>query len=89
MGFLELAPANLILSALKRSEDGSGLVARVFNPTEQPMDSLLTCFRPIQKAELITLEEKREKRLTPDGNEVRLHVEPKQIRTVKLVLGSS
>jgi 2-O-(6-phospho-alpha-D-mannosyl)-D-glycerate hydrolase len=87
LGFLELAPANLILSALKRAEDGSGLVARVFNPTEQPVEGVVTCFRPIEKAELVSLEEKREKKLTPSGNELRLHVEPKQIRTVRLVLG--
>ena len=39
--FVEVTPDTVILSAIKKAENGSGLVARVFNPTEKKIGARL------------------------------------------------
>jgi len=84
--FLEIQPANLVLSALKRSEDGDALVVRVFNPTEAPLDGALTFFRKVESAERLSLEEQPLESLKKRGNRIRLTVDPKKIATLKVRL---
>jgi alpha-mannosidase len=86
--FLEIAPTNLVLSALKLSEDGTSLVVRVFNPTESQLESRITCFGTIKAAELISLEETSLGSCEPQGNAVRFVAAPKKIVTIRLRLES-
>ena len=83
-GFLELEPAQLVLSAVKRSEDGEALVVRLFNPTSKPMKGTLTFGENVAAAELITLEEIPLKTVKAEGCSVRLAVGAKKIVTVKI-----
>ncbi|MCC6487854.1 MAG: hypothetical protein IT364_10175 [Candidatus Hydrogenedentes bacterium] len=87
LSFLEISPANLVMSALKRSEDGKGLVLRLFNPTEKRIEGAVKCFRRVRAAELVTLEEKRVRTLKVKGASVKLRVDSRKIVTLRLSLG--
>ena len=86
MSFVEVAPTNLVMSALKRSEDGEAVVLRLHNPTEKRIEGTVTCFRRIRSAELVTLEEKPIRKLKVDGSSVKLRVDTRKIVTLKLIL---
>ncbi len=83
--FLEVAPSGLVLSALKRAEDGKGLVVRLFNPTEKEIRGKVTCGATLKSAEELSLEEKRVAVLKPAGRSVAVRVKPKKIVTLRLV----
>jgi len=83
-GFLSLEPANLILSAVKRAEDGEGLVVRLFNPTGAHICGRLTLDRSVASAAALTLEETQPEPLATDGKSVTVEAAPKQIATVSV-----
>ena len=83
---LEIAPANLSLSALKQSEDGAAVVLRLHNATEEAIQGKITLFRKIKSAELLTLEEKPLKEVKPSGSSLDIEVGSRKIVTVKLML---
>jgi alpha-mannosidase len=85
-GFLSIEPANLVVSAVKRAEDGKGLVLRVFNPTGKPVNAVVKFDRKIRAAEEITLEELPLRKLTPRGAVLKLDVAAKKIVTLKVRL---
>ena len=82
--FLRIEPANLVLSALKQSEDGEAMIARVFNPTAKPLEGTLKFFHRVAAAEIVTLEEEPVETLQTQGKSIRLHIGAKKILTVKL-----
>lgn len=85
LSFLTLAPEALILSAVKRSEDGHSLVVRFYNPTPHRLEATLTPFQPVQSAQLVNLNEEPQAELTVDlTGRVSLPVAGKQVRTVAL-----
>jgi alpha-mannosidase len=86
--FLSVEPANLVVSALKRSEDGRGLILRLFNPTNKAITGKVTAFRPIRSAHLLTLEEKPQHKLPVKRNSLTLKVAKKKIVTLILVLST-
>jgi 2-O-(6-phospho-alpha-D-mannosyl)-D-glycerate hydrolase len=81
-----VGPRNLVLSALKRAEDGKGLVARVYNPSEKCIEGMLKCFKTIASAERLTLEETSPETLETSGESVKFAVGAKKIVTLRLVL---
>ena len=83
-GFLKLEPANLLLSALKQSEDGEAVVLRIYNPTEKRTDGAITCAWPLRSAELITLEEEPVRELEIDEGTIKLRAESRKILTIRL-----
>ena len=84
--FLQIEPANLVLSAVKQSESGQGLVVRVFNPTSERIEGKLTFFKPIGTAHSMNLEEKRGESLSVQGNTLPLAVDKKKIVTVEIAI---
>ncbi|MCR4438083.1 MAG: glycoside hydrolase family 38 C-terminal domain-containing protein [bacterium] len=58
LSFLDIQPATLVLSAVKRSSRTDGLIVRVFNPTEEEVKGTITFWRPVRKAQLVKLNEK-------------------------------
>jgi alpha-mannosidase len=56
-GWVELAPDELVLSALKPSECGAGFVARVLNPTDRAVDARLRVAVPFDRAAAVRLDE--------------------------------
>ena len=54
---LGLEGGPLVLSALKESEDGSGIIVRVYNPGPAGVEGVLRCARPVKKALIVNLNE--------------------------------
>ena len=82
--FLQIEPANVVLSALKRSEDGKGVVIRVFNPTSAQIDGTLKFGATPRTVEQIDLEEKPVSGLSAKDKSVAISLAPKKIVTVKV-----
>jgi alpha-mannosidase len=82
--FLAVEPANLILSAVKRAEDGAGLVVRVYNPTPREVAGVIRFGRAVQSAQWVSLEEEVVETLTA-GDDVAVILGPKKIGTLKVV----
>jgi alpha-mannosidase len=94
-----LAPPELVLSALKPAEDDDGIVVRVLNPTDAPIDGELRVDLPLRTARSVRLDETAGSgdaiaeggNGTGDGGDVtfvdqtvRLTVGPHQLRSVRL-----
>jgi alpha-mannosidase len=85
--FLKIEPGRAWLSALKQSEDGSGLVLRIFNPTGNNRVERVTLGlgRRIARAWLTNLNEERQNELSVvNGSALDLEIPPKKIVTVLL-----
>ena len=84
--FLALDGGPLVLSALKESEDGTGIIVRVSNPGPSPVDGTVRCARPVKKVLLVNLNEEvtgeAEYRADPRGASIPLHVPPCGIITL-------
>ena len=83
-GFLWVQPSRLAVTALKWSEDGEGVVVRVFNPSAKPAKASLTAGVKLAGAALVTLEEELVELLKVKGTSVDFAVGRKQICSVKL-----
>jgi mannosylglycerate hydrolase len=84
LGFLQVAPEKLCMSALKAAEEGAGVILRLFNPTQATLEGRITVMAPITAAAEVTLEEHPEKTLQPEGNRLHIRVPPKKIVTLCL-----
>ncbi len=84
LSFLEIRPYNLILSALKKAEEGEEVILRFFETTGEPTEAEVKFFRPIQQAWLANLLEEKEAELGVEGNLIRLSVKPFEIVTLRL-----
>jgi alpha-mannosidase len=54
---LGLEGGPLVLSAVKESEDGTGIIVRVYNPGPAAVEGVLRCARPVKKALFVNLNE--------------------------------
>lgn len=83
--FLEIVSEDLILSAVKRSEDGRLLVVRCFNPTEERLEAELHIYRDLADAWYLDLEENLLGKCPLNGKRsVRILAGPKKIVTIGL-----
>ena len=57
-GLVSLEPRHLVLSALKPSEDGSGIVIRLLNPGAEPARAVLSLGFDFEDARSLRLDEK-------------------------------
>jgi alpha-mannosidase len=55
--FVHVAPASLVVSAIKRSERGDGLIVRVYNPLSEPVRAEVILARPFTDVSLVNLNE--------------------------------
>ena len=81
---LEVSPARLALSAVKRAEDGRGLTFRVYNPSGEPVEGAVTFAEPVTRARLVTLEELDAGEAKCEGARIELAVPAKKIVTVQV-----
>jgi alpha-mannosidase len=84
LSFFEVQPGILQLSAVKQAEDGKRLVIRLWNPTGQPIEASLQCFRPLRAAHSLTLAEEPGAKLRVRKGCVRFLAGAKQIVTLGL-----
>ncbi|MFH1737932.1 MAG: glycoside hydrolase family 38 C-terminal domain-containing protein, partial [bacterium] len=84
LSFLSIKPESLILSALKRGERTDEVVIRLFNPTGKTVRGAIRCFRPIQSARLLNLNEEPIKKLPVNKDSLNISVPKKKILTIGL-----
>jgi len=85
--FLALTSKEDILqvSAIKRAEDGRGVVLRIFNPSEERLEGEIFSYYNLRRVYLVNLEEKiKEEVKAFRENRFKLEVKPKEIVTLKL-----
>lgn len=81
---LELEPPELVLSALKIAEVGDGVVARVYNTSDEPVVGRLRFSSPSRNAQMVDLNEEPAGPAEVEGSWVSIVARPSQILTVKL-----
>ena len=85
LSFMELEPSALVFSGIKQAENGKGVIIRLFNPTDKAVKGSLKFFKPIKKAQLVSLEEIPEKEIKlTDSKTIPLNVAKKKIVTIEL-----
>jgi alpha-mannosidase len=80
----ELDSDHVIIEAVKRSEDGRGVVVRMYEAHRCRGAATLRSHWPIRRAELVNLLEQRVERLDVNDDGVRMEFRPFEIKTVKL-----
>ncbi|MBN1656684.1 MAG: glycoside hydrolase [Deltaproteobacteria bacterium] len=81
----EIEPDNLVLSALKKSEDGTGVVVRFFETKGSACKAIITVPDRIKAASVVNLIEDEEKKIKIKNNKLRIMVGPFEIVSLKLV----
>jgi len=84
--FASVDSADLVVTALKQTEDGQALVLRCFNPTRSAVKAAIRLSRPVARARSIALEEKPLADLAVSGGTVPVAVAPGQILSVELTV---
>jgi alpha-mannosidase len=88
--FLKINPGNVVLSALKRAEDGDGVILRFYETKGEETDAELTLFREPKVVKTVNmLEEEDEgvkKELKREGEKIELTLKPFEIVTLKVDL---
>ncbi|MDO8632571.1 MAG: glycoside hydrolase family 38 C-terminal domain-containing protein, partial [Phycisphaerales bacterium] len=81
LGFVEVEPAELVVTAIKKAEDGDRLIVRFFNATDKTVEGRVTV-RSAKSAELTDLNEQAQEKLATESGSVKLKVGGKKIVTV-------
>ncbi|MBW8003858.1 MAG: hypothetical protein FVQ80_17975 [Planctomycetes bacterium] len=88
-GFLKLESTGdaLKLTALKRSEDGEGIILRCYNPSDYEIEGVLTSVFEITSAIYVDLKETLKEQITNTlGGKIVFIAGPRKIVTLKIVL---
>jgi alpha-mannosidase len=87
--YLSVDSPDLVVSAIKPTEyDRSGVVIRVFNPTDRPVEGTILLGFPHAAVECTDFREKRVRQLEGSGAYA-VHLAPYEIATVKAVTGET
>jgi 2-O-(6-phospho-alpha-D-mannosyl)-D-glycerate hydrolase len=80
---VRVTPAEVVLSALKPAQDGPGMILRLLNPTDTPMEASVHLGLPFERAFPVRLDETP---LDPtfdlEAGELRVHLPPHALRSV-------
>jgi alpha-mannosidase len=83
--YLSVESSNLILTALKPPSNGNGWIVRLFNPTNEMVNSRLQTPFGLKAAQVVSMAEVMRSTLTVEGgNHVSVTVEPQEILTLRL-----
>jgi alpha-mannosidase len=80
---VEIEPPQVILSALKLAEDGEGVVARVYNISNEPVESRVRLLLPFEWVERLGLNEENPEPVDSKDGAVRFQLKPNGIATLK------
>ena len=84
MSFLKVNEP-LVISAIKQSENQDSVVVRLYNPTLESVDAVLSFYKPLKFAHLLNLHEKRSKKLlVHDNHNLKFQITPKKIVTLEV-----
>jgi alpha-mannosidase len=85
LSFLAVEPQALVLSAVRRTADGLGLVVRAYNISLEAVNGRITCWKPLSEAWRTNLNEERQSPLAvKDEKTVGLPVKSGEVVTVEL-----
>lgn len=85
VSLLAVEPRSLLLSAVKPSDNGDGLVVRVVNPSDDEVRGRITCGLPLSRVAVVRLDESETGEAEIDGQNVLLTVPPHRILSIMLV----
>ena len=85
LSFLKVEPANIVVSTLKKAEDGNGSIVRFYETEGKFAKAKLTGFKPFSKVSLTNMLEYDELTLpvNADGS-VEISVKPYEISTIRI-----
>jgi len=81
--FIAAEPDTVVISAIKVADAGDGLIVRVYNIGEEPVEARLRLWRPFRRAVLVNLNEEEQTEELGELKELRFTMRGKQIATVK------
>lgn len=85
--FISVKPASLVVTAVKLTEySNSGMIVRLYNPTDVPISGTLATGFPHRGAEVVNFREEMMKHLAGEGSEFALEVAPYEIMTVRIIM---
>ena len=76
---IEISSAKVVLSALKRAENGAGVVARLYNIDDRPVRVRVRLNEPHKGVEIVNLNEERLGDVSVDDGWVRLSLRRNEI----------
>ena len=86
--FLKIEPENVVLSALKRAEDGEGVILRFYETKGEETDAEITLFKEPKAVRVVNLLEEEDegvvKVLKQEGERIELTLKPFEIVTLKI-----
>ena len=72
------------ITAIHHMADVEGLIVRMFNPYDDPINDLLELAQPVQSVELIDLEGNKSEAQRASGKTIKVAMKPKQIVTLRI-----
>jgi alpha-mannosidase len=85
LGFFEIQPKEIVLSAMKKSEHRDTLILRLFNPTTKEIQGRIITYFLIKEAWQTNMNEESQTKLNPDKNEISITFAKKKIITIEVV----
>jgi alpha-mannosidase len=85
MSFVRIEPEELVLSAIKRSEDKAGIILRFYNISNRTVKGIIKVHRSLLRVDLVSMnEELLEPLALEDDMQISIPVTPKKIVSLKL-----
>jgi len=84
MSLVRIEPAQLILSAIKKSSRNNSLIVRCFNPTEDTVEGTIRFCKSIQRANLVNLNEQFISEATFQGDLVQVTATKNKIISIEV-----
>ncbi len=88
--FLKVSPDNVIVTALKKSEDEKGIIIRFYEAQGKKTETTLTLFKKPEEVQVVNLIEEKDKefdkKIEIKENEIKLNTAPFEIVSLKVKL---
>ncbi|MHB1462744.1 MAG: alpha-mannosidase [Armatimonadota bacterium] len=81
---LTLSSASVYVEAIKRAEDGDGLIVRLYEGTGADVDCLVTCSLPVSSATIVNLMEEPIEGVEVQDGAIALSFRPFEIKSLRL-----
>jgi alpha-mannosidase len=89
LSYITINEPEIVISALRRSQDGKGLIVRFYNITADPVSAQVKSYRSLSDVWAVNLNEERQDRIhTLDSNAFEVKVGGHQIATYELRLAA-
>ncbi|MGB9595758.1 MAG: alpha-mannosidase [Candidatus Poribacteria bacterium] len=80
-----IEPSEIIVSAIKKAENDSAMIIRLFNISDRQIIAKLTTFQPIKKATIVNMLEEHLEDLKASENSLSFNIKCNQIITLKII----